>query len=850
MNAPANAPPAALKYAHFEIHPRLRQVWVNGTAVPLGGRAFDLLLLLAQQRDRVVAKDEIFQQVWPGLVVEDNNLSVQISALRKALGAEVIKTVSGRGYQFTAPLPDAAAVDTGEALPGNLPVRAPAMYGRDAELAQLLGEFSQGDCVTVCGLAGIGKTTLAQVAARQVYGQRRHAQGAWCIDLTQVREPEQLCLAIGHTIGLELGDERESMQACLTQLQHRELLLVLDNCEHVVDAVAGFVVELLARAERVQVLATSQEPLHVRVERVLRLAPLAVPASVDCPDVENYGAMRMLLERVRAAMGGRFEPDAADTVHLIEICRQLDGIPLALEFAASRIPLLGPAGVRSRLHDRLRLLTGGQRSSPPRHRSLQAALEWSHQLLSPRTRHVLHRLAVFPSGFSLEGAGLLLMAESDSDLIEHLDVLVDRSLVTLQAEGRRRYRMLETTRAFAMDCLGQEQDGIDWQSRLARAMASLCLLAARERDSTWLYQEMPNARAALAWSLSHPGLGEVAATIATYTSVVLGASGAIGEAIDNLRRVQHLITDELPEALRARYWHWLGRLGVEGRLPSSLCIDYLQRADAMFQAQGEPLHRHGCQRHLAEAQLMAGRLDLAEAHLQAARELEEPRPRASDRVRRLRVEVLLAAARGDHRMALLHAQTALPLAEAHEFENYRVLLMADMAWSHLQVGHANAAVASFQDLLVHLQGQNLRFGLARARAMTGLTAALVAAGRIDEAARSVIRTAQALRQENLLRSRCDIFAWVAAATGALPAAAQFMGAGDEFAASSEMERDPISCMARELALALIEPRLPAEDLQHWRSQGARADEAELMTLVQSQFTPQPAMPTAAPQSPP
>jgi hypothetical protein len=571
---------------------------------------------------------------------------------------------------------------------------------------------------------------------------------------------------------------------------------------------------------------------------------------VDCPDVQSYGAVRMLLERVRAAMGGHFEPDAADIVHLVEICRQLDGIPLALEFAASRIPLLGPAGVRSRLHDRLRLLTGGQRSAPPRHRSLQAALEWSHQLLSRRTRHVLHRLAVFPSGFSLEGAALLLTAESDSDLVEHLNLLVDRSLVTLQAEGRRRYRMLETTRAFALDCLGQEQDGIDWHSRLARAMAALCLLGARERDTVWLHQEMPNMRAALAWSLAHPGHGEVAATIATYTSVVLGATGAIGEAIDNLLRVQHLISDELPEALRARYWHWLGRLGVEGRLPGSLCIDYLQKADAMFQDQGEPLHRHGCQRHLAEAQLLAGRLDLAEAHLQTARALEGPRPRASDRVRRLRVEVLLAAARGDHRMALLHAQTALPLAEAHEFEHYRMLLIADMAWSHLQVGHANAAVASCQDLLVHLQGANLRFGLARARAMTGLTAALVAAGRVDEAAGAVIRTAQALRQENLLRSRCDIFAWVAAAAGALPAAAQFLGAGDEFAASSGMERDPISCMARERALALIEPRLAADDLQHWRHQGAIADEAELMALVRAQFAPAPAALHDAPETAP
>ena len=368
-----------------------------------------------------------------------------------------------------------------------------------------------------------------------------------------------------------------------------------------------------------------------------------------------------------------------------------------------------------------------------------------------------------------------------------------------------------------------------------QAMSALCVLCSRERDTTWMQQEMPNARAALTWSLLHAGFEENAVTIATYTSVVLGATGGIGEAIANLLQVQALINDALPADLQARYWHWLGRLGVEGRLPGVLCIAHLQRADAMFLPQGEPLHRHGCQRHLAEAQLLAGRTDLAEAHLQAARELEGPRPRASDRVRRLRVEALLAAALGDHRMALLHAQAGLMLAEAHGYENYRMLLTTDMAWSHLQVGHANAAVTSFQELLVQLQGQPLRFSLARARALTGLTAALLAADRVDEATRAVLRTAQALRQENLLRSRCDVLAWAAAAAHADQAAAQFLGASDGFTTSSGTERDPISALAHERALALLGTRLGTQDLRHWHLQGTDASEAELMHLVSSQF---------------
>lgn len=840
--------PALLKYGRIEIQPALRQAGVDGTPVPLGGRAFDLLLLLARHADRPVTKDEIFRQVWPGVVVEDNNLSVQISALRKALGPDAITTISGRGYQFTPPPAGTDPTTAHAAAPpahlSNLPARAVTLYGRDEALAEVMAALAASHCVTLCGMAGIGKTSLARLAAQRLAAQRRHAHGAWCVDLTEVREPRGLARALGNAIGFDVEDEPDAVHTCVAQLRHRELLLILDNCEHLIDAAAAFVAELLARAPQVQVLATSQEPLRVEGEQVLRLSPLEVPADARCADAAQYGAVRLLLERVCTAMGGRFEPSADDLEHLIEICRQLDGIPLALEFAASRIPLLGPAGVRARLHDRLRLLAGGPRTAAPRHRSLQAALEWSHQLLSPHTRHVLHRLAVFPSGFSLEGAELLL-GEPGSELIEHLNVLVDRSLVTRVSTvhdsrpARPRYRLLETTRAFALDSLAHEADGIDWQQRFALAMRELCRRGARERDTGWLLQEMPNARAALGWALAAPGHAETAVSLATTTSVVLGANGAIAEALGNLQRVQHLVTGALPEPLRARYWHWLGRLGVEGRLPTSSCIEYLQRADAMFRALGESKHRHGCQRHLAEAQLRAGRLQLAEQHLQVARELEAEQPRASDRVRRLRVEALLAAARGDHAQALLHAQTALPLAEAHGFDPYRLLLLTDIAWSHLQMGNATAAVTGFQDLLTHLTQPNLRFGLARARTLSGLTAGLVAAGRVDDAAQALVRTAQALRDENLMRSRFDIFAWVAAAAGAPQAAARFIGVADEFAARTETQRDPISVRARQQALALIATQLPDPEMQHWLAQGRQASDLELLHLFETLFAPPP-----------
>lgn len=829
----ANPSMDALKFGPLEIRPAVRQVWVGGALSPLGARAFDLLLLLVEERNRVVSKDEILDKVWAGLVVEENNLTVQISALRRALGPRSITTVAGRGYQFTVPAYGAEAATLARGIEGNLPMRDASLFGREAELAELLDAYASTACVTLCGLAGVGKTALACVAATRLAADHHYAEGTWRMQLTDVRDPALLVQGVCETLGIELEGRKDPLQECLVHLRHRELLLILDNCEHIIDSVAEFVGELIARTSRVHILATSQEPLRVAGEQVMRLRPLAVPASADAEGAQGFGAVRMLLERIRGAMGGCFDPSPEEWIDLIEICRQLDGIPLALELAATRVPSLGISGVRNRLHDRLRLLAGGPRTAPPRHRSLQAALEWSHQLLSPRTREVLHRLAVFPSGFGLTGARLLLDSASDADLIDHLNVLVDRSMVKFEPGPCPRYRLLETTRAFAMDCLHAETDTAVWEERYAKTMARLCLLAARERDDAWMWQEMPNARAALVWAATAPGHGDTAVTIATYTSVVLGAGGAICEALDNLQRVQHLVTDQCPVSLAARYWHWLGRLGVEGRLPSSQCIEALRKADAMFMGLGELRHRHACQRHLAEAELRSGRILLAEQHLEEAKRLEHA-SNPTDRMRRLRVEALLAHAIHQYGLALRHIQTALGLAEAHSVDRYRLLLLADVAWTHLQMGHAEPAVTAFQELLLHLD-HSIRQGLARARALSGLTAALVAAGRIEEAVQSARRSVRVLQQANLLRSRCDVFAWVAAAAGDFPTGAQFIGAGEDFAARSETERDPISQMAHKAAVEMIDANMSRDDCDYWCGQGAIAGEEELVHLLNARL---------------
>ena len=823
-----------LKFDGFEIDTTRRQVRVDGETMALGARAFDLLMLLVDQRERVVPKAEIFAMIWSGQFVEDNNLAVQIWSLRRLLGADTIATVAGRGYRFVAQpsLQDSAGAARHAA--GNLPLRTLAVYGRKRELAELLQAHQTLSCVTLCGLAGVGKTALAIWAARQMAAARPYAHGVWQVELASVLDPDRLVHAICETIGLKVNPRDVPLDQCLAQLRHRELLLLLDNCEHLTDAVAAFVDALCKVAGHVHVLATSQEPLRLPSERVIRLNPLEVPPTPDAANAIEYGAVRMLLARVGAAMGGSFEPGAQDLLDMVEICRQLDGVPLALEFAAARVPTLGLGGVRSRLDERLRLFSRGLRTAPSRHSSLQAALEWSHQLLPAPAQSLLHQLALFPGGFSLQGAELLVGTDAAADLIEQLDVLVERSLITRQPGARARYRMLETTRAFALEALHAAADGVDWASRLAHAMAQLCMNAARERDSALMWQEASNARAALTWALTAPGHEQVAITIATFISVGLGAAGATGEALEHLKRVRPLVDARCPTMLAARFWHWYGRVGSEGRMPVSLSVEAMVTAHAMFESLGERRHQHACQRHLAEVELEAGHAERAETHLHIARALEQGGAPEVDRMRRLRVESRLADARGQHELALRHAQAALALAEALGVKRYRLLLRADMASTQLQMGQADAAVEGCLDLLNYLD-DSIRQGQARGRVLSGLTAALVAAGQIERAVRSAGDSLVSLRQANLLRARSEVFAWVAASAGGAQAAAQLVGAGEAFADHSEHARDSVSKMARQRALELIEPLLGDADLRYWMAQGRGISDAGLDHLLKQTF---------------
>jgi predicted ATPase/DNA-binding winged helix-turn-helix (wHTH) protein len=822
-----------LVFGRFELRPAERLLLADGLPVSLGARAFDVLVALAARRERVVDKDELFKVVWPGMVVEENNLTVQISTLRKVLQPGTITTVSGRGYQFTARAQEPLLDRQPGLKRGNVPAAVQALFGREGDIEAVSAALDRSSLVTLCGAGGIGKTSLASMLAQRL--SARFPGGAWIVELAATRDPSLVPAVVAQTLGLALPGQAAALQELVRATQSSEFVLVLDNCEHLLNGVAPLASALARDAPGLRILVTSQEPLHVEGEQVYRLGPLSVPDDEELATALDHGAVQLFVERVRA-LQSEFTPQAEDLGAIVEICRQLDGIALSIELAAARVPLLGLAGVHARLGERLRTLGGSVRAPMRRHQTLRAALDWSFKLLAADTQRVLRRLGIFHGGFCTDSA-LHVTAETPQEdevwLLEQLDILLDRSLLVVARQGARpRYRMLETMREYALEQLHALDEIANTRQRHAHAMRAVLKQAVKERDSDRQLDEVANIRAALAYAVATPGEGAVALALATDSTVVLATSGLVPEVLQNLLSVERFVTADTEPGLAAQYWQWLGRVGKDGRLPARRCVEVLARAEGMFEQLGRVRRVHACGRQLAEAYLAVHDLDAAEQALARARRLESEQTPAADVMRRLRLDGLLADARGRIEQGLAFTQEALNIAERYGYRRYCYNLLSDRAWMQLQAGQPEVAERSVLELLSRIP-PGPHDGLPRAEALAALLAARTAAGRLESACASVSDVVWALRNCGLLFHRGDIFAWLAAAIGDHRTAAQILGSVDEFHVRTEGPRDRLAARAREEALRLMSGTLPATDLHLWMSHGGHIEEAELVSVLEA-----------------
>lgn len=451
-------------FGSYRLVPAQRLLLSGGYPVKLGGRAFDMLLALVERRDRTVSQLELVELVWPRLVVEPNNLQVQIGTLRKLLGHGAIATVPGRGYRFTMAVASAgihAAGDAGDndtpespaSRSSNLPPWIAPLLGRDQALAALLGELDRRAWVTVVGPAGIGKTRLAQSAAKALLPKM--PAGVWWVDLAPLTEPASVAHAVALAMRLPMEGRVDPVDVIARELDAASSLLVLDNCEHLLEGVSSFLARLRPATTDLHVLVTSQEVVHGPDEHVFRLDPLSLPGDDSLSAALASGAATLFAARAQAG-DRQFALSDANCAAVADICRRLDGIPLAIELAAARVPLLGVDGLRARLDKRFEVLTSADRNAQRRHRTLRDALDWSHQLLTAPERAVFRRLGVFAGSFTLEAAQAVAEDEHGLDrwdVLEHLGTLVDKSLVVAEGQPMPRYRLLESMRLFALERL-------------------------------------------------------------------------------------------------------------------------------------------------------------------------------------------------------------------------------------------------------------------------------------------------------------------------------------------------------------------------------------------------------------
>lgn len=804
-----------LRFGRFELQPGERRLLAESEPVTLGPRAFDLLVALAERPGQLVSKETLLDLVWAHLVVEENNLQVQVSTLRKLLGSDAIATVPGRGYRFTLPVAQVQAVAAPSWAPtppaAPLVAHLPPLLGRDEDLAALQALCEAQPLVTLVGAGGIGKTRLArELAARRAAAVP--AGVAW-VELAALSDPALLPGAVAAALGLESLAPGDPTAALLAALRPLALWLVIDNAEHLLDATAALAAELVRGAPQLRLLVTSQAPLRLAEEAVYRLEALTVPpAHASLAEAQGHGAVALLLARAQAA-NRRFALSEANLPAVIDICRRLDGLALALELAAARVATLGAPAVAQRLDQRFALLTRGHRGAADRHQTLQATYDWSHALLAPDEQRVFRALAVFAGSFALDAACDVLADErlDECAVIELIAGLVDRSLLAADAHEPPRYAFTDSGRAYALAKLEASADAPALRARHAQALAARFEQAPLDYlqapDAVWVARyepELDNLRAALAWSIAHApvlAVGLVGAAAPLWRHLAL--DGELLHAVEATRPFlgpaaidatgltpgtpsiasprpglgprpgpgPSLAPDasgQVPPAVAARWWRaaqwaWTDASPERSREAG-------RQALALYRALGD---RHGL---YAELTALAGQWSTpnveARAALDEALALEADDWSPREKAWGWRARADLARAEGRHDDSRSAREQELAWRTQAGDERGRLRALAHLLELALMRDDADEAVRLGRALVAGLKMQ--RAPAALCRALLNLASALLSRGDLDEAVACLREATPLAREVDLMPAAADELAWLGALRGRADDAARWL----------------------------------------------------------------------------
>lgn len=537
-----------VSFGPFRLSAGKRLLMKGEEPVAIGGRALDILIALVEHAGEVLTTRELIERVWPNVFVDEASLRVNLGTLRKVLGdgrdgARYIANVPGRGYCFVAQLQRSVSTDARPPAGSTngfhkLPARLERMIGRDETVTALQFLLMDRRFVSVVGPGGMGKTTVALAIAHAVRDD--FSNRVYFLDLHTLGDPSLVAGAVASTLGLISQAAQDPVAGLIAFLVDKPILIVLDSCEHVIDAVAALTERLFAETPLVHLLTTSREALRVEGENVHRLMPLAGPdeePGLTAVRALASPAVQLFMERAAAA-GYAAKLSDADAPILAEMCRRLDGIALAIELAAGRVGVYGIKGTADQLDNRFKLLWHGRRSAPPRHQTLQSMLDWSYNLLSPHEQMILRRLSVFVGAFTIHDA-LAVAADAEADapsVADSIASLIDKSLIRMsELAGSAYHRLLDTTREYAAIKLAETAEKEEIARRHARHYAerfncdTTRQIVFGSQSVSALEPHMGNIRAALDWSLSKSGDIQTGITLAAGAAPLFLSFSLLGE---------------------------------------------------------------------------------------------------------------------------------------------------------------------------------------------------------------------------------------------------------------------------------------------------------------------------------
>lgn len=843
-------PTDRVSFNDCEVHVTERQLRIGGALVSVGARAFDVLLALLAHRHRLLTKNELLDLVWPGLVVEENNLATQVGSLRKLLGPGAIATIPGRGYRFAAVVtsdgtaapaapisaPAAAALPR---LKTNLPSALPSLIGRAEELEAMNVLVGANRLVTVLGAGGVGKTRLAQAVLAARGASELYAHGVCWVEMAHVANAETLCVAIAAALGIQVG-AGAPLPALVAATAPLSLLLVLDNAEHLLDAVSETVEALLRTGPGIRLIVTSQAPLRLEDEHVYRLEALAVPPpTTSALHARSYGAVALFVERAQAA-GARLAVDDANAAAVIELCRALDGLPLALELAAARMPGLGIAGIAASLQERFHLLTrSNYRRAPARQQTLAAALEWSHALLSDGERAVFRRLAVIGGSASLELVQAVAAGgapELDGwQVLDALSGLIERSLVHAVSgafDEPPRYRLLDSPHAFASAQLVQAGEEALARTRHAEGIAVQCEAAYRRRWSgeigveAWkqaFEPDLDNAREAFAWARS---LGRTTEALAIGATLVRALPrSAHGERKALAEACVELVDATVAAPIQLRVWLAICDVATGSR--AQQMREAAQQALALARLGSNRFELYCALSHCAGSAARLGDAEEVARALTEMRSLEDAAWPPQRRAFGADAEYLGGRADPSQILRLTRAQMAIN----RDAGGNQAIALANLVDAELGAGEVLTAARTGEALVELLRGTRDEHGMAYA--LINLTAAQLALGEVNRARATARIGWPGGRRFELQPIWADYLALLAALERRPRCAARLAGYADCGYLRHEDRRQANEAHANERTCALAKAALGDAMFEQLRAEGGslHADAIEALAFA-------------------